>query len=280
MLIGAGITVSLNWEELVWHFKLGEKFKYLGLNDQGYREFLHRDTEIVMVLLPGGEFLMGSPEDEFWRWDSENQHSVKLSPFMIAKYEVSQTIWRKVMKENSSKYKEGRRPVEMVSWEDLNEIPGSFCEKTGLSLPTEAQWEYACRGGTQTAYSFGDIISTLEVNYSSYSIQKTEETGTFRNATFPVNFGHPNPFGLYNMHGNVWEWCLDVFYKEYYLKNEAQNGDLPSTKRKPVMGRVIRGGSWMEHMEECRSARRGSVFANTRDSHIGFRPVYIFPYSL
>ena len=190
------------------------------------------------------------------RQSRELQHEVTVSHFLIAKYEVTQTEWRNVMGNDPSRVTGDTHPVERVSWEDCQEA----CEKLGLSLPTEAQWEYACRAGTQG--TFGGTGKLDDMGW-----YKANSGGKFHTA---VGQKEPNGFGLYDMHGNVWEWCQDSFEKEFYSRSEA-------TKRNPCCtsgskDRVMRGGFSFEDASLCRSAHRDSQPQGLRSPAIGFRP--------
>ncbi|MEY4168313.1 MAG: hypothetical protein RIR52_2137, partial [Acidobacteriota bacterium] len=198
-------------------------------------------TEIrfEMVDLPGGEFLMGGT-----RFDDEKPaHRVRVAPFSIGKYQVTQAEWRAVMGKNPSQFKGDRNPVEKVSWEDVEE----FLKRigNGFRLPTEAEWEYAARAGTTTQYSFGDVGSQLGEYAWFY-----ENSGL---TTHPVGEKKPNPFGLYDMHGNVWEWCADHYHENY--KGAPEDGSA-WLKSDMAAIRVFRGGGWIGHAVDCRSADR------------------------
>jgi len=204
------------------------------------------------VLIPGGTFLMGSPTSETYRDLDEKQHQVTLSPYLMSKTEVTQAVWERVMGSNPSQFKGPDRPVESISWEDCV----SFCEKTGLSLPTEAQWEYACRAGRQTAYYFGNDSSGLG-NYAWYA-------GNSNTQTHPVAQKQPNAYGLYDMIGNVYEWCYDWYSN--YPSSSVTNPTGPSSAY-----RVIRGGSWFNTAGWLRSARRGWFDPGLGYYDLGFR---------
>ena len=186
----------------------------------------------------------GSPEGEANRRKSEGPvHEVTLSPFLIAKYEVSQAVWKRVMGASPSEFKGDARPVEQVSWDDCQE----FCEKTGLSLPTEAQWEYACRAGKAGAFA-----GTGELDDMGW--HEGDSSGT----TQPIGEKLPNDFGLHDMHGNVSEWCED-----WYQADSER--------------RVLRGGGWHNAARFCRSACRGRFFPSTPGIVVGFRPSWSSP---
>jgi formylglycine-generating enzyme len=212
-----------------------------------------------------GTFIMGSPAGEKDREEAETQHRVNLTKgFYLGKYEVTQVQWEKVMGSNPSYRKGAALPVENVSWDDAME----FCEKLTevekeadrlpkgwtYTLPTEAQWEYACRAGTTTAYSFGDTITPKQANFV-YNVGKTTQVGTY-----PAN-----AWSFHDMHGNVWEWCSDRY------------GAYPSGAVSDPLGpsdgsyRVVRGGSWSLNGRNMRSANRNGNSPVNRDTYLGFR---------
>ncbi|GGA25907.1 bifunctional serine/threonine-protein kinase/formylglycine-generating enzyme family protein [Okeania sp. KiyG1] len=182
-------------------------------------ENLGNGVFLEMVKIPAGRFLMGSPETEAERADYEGpQHYVDVPEFFMGKYPVTQAQWQAVMGNNPSGFKGAKRPVEQVSWNDATE----FCQKlsriTGkkYSLPSESQWEYACRAGTTTPFYFGETITSDLANYYDYRrIYADELKGICREETTDVGIFPPNAFGLYDMHGNVYEWCQDVWHGNY-----------------------------------------------------------------
>jgi formylglycine-generating enzyme required for sulfatase activity len=217
------------------------------------------------VLIPAGEFLMGSPEADEDAYDDEKpQHRVTIGrPFYLGKYEVTQAQWRAVMGGNPSEFK-GRpaHPVENVSWDDAQEFISRLNQKEGTNkyrLPTEAEWEYAARAGSTTVYSFGNDAAQLEQYAWWY--------GNSEEKTQPVGTKAPNAWGLYDMHGNVWEWVRDWYEERYYSSS-------PSTDPQgPLSGsdRVNRGCSWSGGAGDCRSAIRLYDSPDTRGSNLGFR---------
>jgi formylglycine-generating enzyme required for sulfatase activity len=266
-------------------------FTPAGLNEQGYPEYIHDQTGIIFVRLPGGAFQMGSPEDQCWRYANEGPvHTVILTSFLLSKYEVSQAQWQAVMGSNPSGFRpggaaEGRLqerspellegglwlslPVETVSWEDIQE----FEARTGLALPSEAQWEYACRAGKNTPYGVGDglCIDSPQVNYDGrtpYCGSGCEPSGFF-GMTRPVDSGAANGFGIHNMHGNLMEFCEDVFFYYFYSDPSATGPDPLCTDGSK--GRVFRGGSWDVYAGDCRSAYRGGILPTYRAISFGFR---------
>lgn len=215
---------------------------------------------IEFVLIPAGEFDMGSPWNEEGRSDSEGPvHHVKISnAFYMGKYEVTQKQWRDVMGSSPSNFKGDNLPVEQVSWNDVQEFIKKLNGKEGTNkyrLPSEAEWEYATRSGTTTKYSFGDDESLGDYAWSDNSGSKTHDVGQKK----------PNPWGLYDMHGNVWEWVQDNWHDNY---NDAPT-DGSSWERKNS-DRVNRGGGWY-NAGGCRSASRGFNGQDTRSNALGFR---------
>lgn len=225
-----------------------------------------------MVLIPEGEFDMGSPN---WDRDAETgekpKHKVKITkPFYLGKHEVTQALWRKVMGTDPWKiggdfYKEGAEyPATHVNWNDAM----AFCEKLSRSerktyrLPTEAEWEYACRGGTTTRFHFGDD----ENGFERYGWLGQEE----KNAQ-PVALKQANPFGLHDMHGNVWEWCQDWYDQNYYLTSPTSDPQGPAAGSQ----RVLRGGGWDGMKRGCRSANRAWNPEYLRRFCFGFRVVLV-----
>ena len=214
------------------------------------------------VQINGGSFTMGSPEDERWRENDEVQHQVTVGPYLIAKYEVSQADYRSVTGVNPSYFQGDNRPVEMVSWYDAVR----FCNALSLSEGLEPEWEYACRAGTDSPFSTGRNITVEQSNwYSSYPYIEGEGGGTYRRQTVDVDEFEPNPWGLYNMHGNVSEWCWD--YYGAYTNAAGPNPSGPETGR----NRVARGGGWYDYAKHVRSAYRSAVPADYTDYKRGFR---------
>ena len=246
----------------------------------GYREELAEGVALTMIQIPAGEFWMGSPDEEAERQQIKSpQHKVKLKSFFLGQSAVTQTQWEVVaswprelieLKSNPSYFKGTNRPVEQVSWEEAME----FCRRLSkqkqiiYSLPREAQWEYACRAATSTPFSFGETLAPDLANYdcsSSYrfgpmgrSRQETNETGSFAG----------NAWGLEDMHGNVWEWCIDNWhnYSNTLLSNSNQLVVDNSKNHK-----ILRGGSWFNIPNSCRSSSRRLMHAFYRSYNIGLR---------
>jgi len=216
------------------------------------------------VLIPAGEFMMGSPSNEEDRYDDEGPvHEVTIgNAYYLGKYEVTQEQWVEIMGDNPSKFEGDSNPVECVSWDDVQEFVKKLNAKEGTDkyrLPTEAEWEYACRAGTATTYSFGDDESKLS-DYVWYYENAGSKT------THPVGQKNPNPWGLYDMHGNVWEWCQDRWHHSY---NGAPT-DGSAWEADGTSSRVIRGGSWNRLVGSC--YRYGYV-QDSSINDLGFRIV-------
>ena len=214
-----------------------------------------RTLSLRMVDLPGGEFQMGGTGEA----DEKPVHRVRVAPFSIGKFEVTQAEWQAVMGNNPSQFNGETRPVENVSWNDTQQ----FLRKigNGYRLPTEAEWEYAARGGTTTEYSFGDDASKLG-DYAWFN-------GNSGGETHPVGEKKPNPFGLHDMHGNVWEWVEDPWHKNY--EGAPTDGSAWLTGGDKAY-RVLRGGSWTYNVN-LRSAVRDLNNPGFRNNGLGFRVV-------
>ena len=258
-------------------------------------------TFLSMLHIPAGRFLMGSPADEPGRYDDEGpQHEVQLKEFFLSQTPITQAQWRAVAKWQRQEHEDGelwpealdpdpvekleeaarflgeRRPVVNVSWHDAMD----FCQRLRLrsgknyTLPSEAQWEYACRAGTTTPFHFGDTISTRLANYDGSEAYGDGAEGDFREQTTDIDSFFANPWGLHDMHGNVWEWCADHWHSNYqeapedggaWIDKEGR-GNKVTTKN-----RLLRGGSWSGDHAGCRSAFRDSGRPDGRGYGIGFR---------
>ncbi|MFB8798532.1 MAG: SUMF1/EgtB/PvdO family nonheme iron enzyme [Microcoleus sp.] len=248
-------------------------------------EKLSNEIALETVLIPGGTFLMGSSETESGRMNNEKpQHSVTIQPFLIGKYPITQAQWKAVaafdkvnrdIELEPSHFKGADRPVEQVSWYDAVEFCDRLSQKTGREyrLPTEAEWEYACRAGTTTPFHFGETITPDVANYDcNYSYKSGPKAkGSYRKQTNTVkNFAFSNAFGLFDMHGNVWEWCLDYWHESYH---EAPTNGSAWLTNSNNNSRVLRGGSWLNAPTDCRSAHRYNWDSGDRVKRFGFRIV-------
>jgi formylglycine-generating enzyme required for sulfatase activity len=240
-----------------------------------------------LVPIPAGKFAMGSPETEPDRHSDEGpQHLVTISrPFYVSAYPVTQEQYEAVTGHNPSHFKQGTgggpaHPVESVSWYDAMEfcrrLSSRFEEReVGRSyyLPTEAEWEYACRAGTLTPFAFGQSLSSLQANFNGENPYGNAPRGPFRQQTTPVGSFQPNAFGLFDMHGNVWEWCTDFYGATYYGMAPERDPLGPRSGDR----RVMRGGNWNSAGgKNCRSARRGKDDPTAATQFDGFRVVMIF----
>ena len=242
-----------------------------------FTENLGNDISLDMVAIPGGKFLMGKGRTD--------QHKVTVQPFFMGKYPVTQAQWKAIsslpkierdLELEPSHFKGDDRPVEQVSWFDVVEFCQRLSRQTeqGYRLPTEAEWEHACRAGTITPFYFGDTIITDLANYDgrvaygNYFVNGLR--GEYRGQTTPVGIFPPNDFGLYDMHGNVWEWCEDNFHHDY----EGAPTDGSAWYSEKYISKVVRGGSWMHNPSRCTSSGSRKPFPrDSRYDSLGFRVV-------
>jgi formylglycine-generating enzyme required for sulfatase activity/serine/threonine protein kinase len=228
----------------------------------------HVKTGAVLVLIPAGEFQMGSPVSEADRGSDETQHRrVIRQAFYLGVTEVTQTQWEKVTGNNPSSFKGGNLPVEQVSWEDCQE----FLKQAGggLRLPSEAEWEYACRAGTTTPFSFGATITPEQVNYDGNYPYGNGRVGQYRQRTVVAGSLPANAWGLHEMHGNVWEWCED--------SSAPYPGSGTEEPTRAAGARVLRGGSWNYNARDCRAANRYANSPDDRNYYVGFRLARTLP---
>ncbi|MFN9427652.1 MAG: SUMF1/EgtB/PvdO family nonheme iron enzyme [Cyanobacteriota bacterium] len=251
----------------------------------GFLEELAEGIAITMIQIPGGELLMGSPESEKERSKSEGpEHRVNLPSFFLGQTPVTQAQWKVVaswpqverdLKPDPSHFKGATRPVEQVSWEEAMEFCRRLSQrsqrtKRAYSLPSEAQWEYACRAGTTTPFAFGDTLTPDLANYDGNTIYGTGPKGIYRKETSAAGSFPANAWGVQDMHGNVWEWCLDTWHDSY---NGAPTDGRPWGTSGDKGAKLLRGGSWGNDPGVCRSANRlhhRPVYAGLS---IGFRVV-------
>ena len=252
--------------------------------NQCFTQQLSDGIELEMVKIPRGTFIMGSPTTEESSHDSERpQHQVTVPSFFMGKYPITQAQWRTLARmvhlqvnrhldPDPSWFKGDNLPVERVSWYDAVEFCDRLSQYTGKQyrLPSEAEWEYACRAGTTTPFYFGETITTDLANYGRNYGQTTTDVGSFP----------PNAFGLYDMHGNVYEWCLDNWHDNY--KGAPTDGspwfDKNDNLSQKSGSAVLRGGSWFNNPDGCRSACRnyGIAGRGSIGDYIGFRVVCAF----
>ena len=270
------------------------------------KEVIHDKTGLAMTFVPAGEFRMGSPSSEAGRESDEGPvHTVRITkPFYLGKYEVTvEAFWRFVqakgyrteaergegafvfeggawIKKSDASWRKpyfsqtGRHPVVCVSWNDAK----AFCDWAGCRLPTEAQWEYACRAGGSARFGFGDDDREL-YRYGNYADRRAsfpwsdKERDDGHERAAPAGGYLPNAWGLYDMHGNVWEWCADWYGSDYYRKSPEEDPPGP----RPGSDRVNRSGSWHDGAGTCRSALRMWYSPGNRGSFLGFRLARTIP---
>jgi formylglycine-generating enzyme required for sulfatase activity len=244
---------------------------------------LTNSIDMKLILIPPGEFMMGSPEDEVDRSDDELEHRVRITkPYYLGMYEVTQGEYERVMGTNPSYFSvdgkgsdkitgmdTSRFPVEQVSWEDaieycnrLSALPAERAAGRVYRLPTEAEWEYACRAGTTTPFHFGSQLSGQEANFNGNYPYGITTTGPYLERTATVGSYAANGYGLFDMHGNAWEWCSD-WHSDYITS--AQVDPLGAATGS------FRGGGWYGIARSCRSATRGKNTPAYRDYYHGFR---------
>ena len=276
----------------------------------GYTEILSRDAGeeigLDMIAIPGGSFTMGAPESEPESGSDERpQHEVTLQPFYLGRYPITQAQWREVagyspvekdLDPDLSRFKRENRPVERVSWDDAQEFCKRLSARTGKDyrLPSEAEWEYACRAGTETPFHFGETITTELANYDgnfTYNNGLEGEyrydgnfaynngpKGEYRQQTTDVGLFPANEWGLHDVHGNVWEWCEDDYHSSY--EGAPDDGSAWVERDRRETNRVLRGGSWDLIPRGCRSANRYDDSRGSRDGSIGFRVCCVPPRAL
>ena len=275
------------------------KFRFLLTHrrrSQGFCEPLGAEADaapsLTMLWIPPGRFWMGSPEDEPERRSGEGpQHLVQLQGFFLSQTPITQSQWCQVaqwrptkgegswnqkLNPNPSQFEGDQRPVDSVSWENAMEFCRRLSQRTGrrYTLPSEAQWEYACRAGTTTPFYCGATISTKLANYDGSEVYGDGEKGEYRQQTMDVASFPANPWGLHDMHGNVWEWCADHWHDNYEGAPEDGRAwiDEESKENDDKMNfRLLRGGSWINNPRDCRSACRSYDRPDFRISIIGFR---------
>jgi formylglycine-generating enzyme required for sulfatase activity len=227
----------------------------------------YNSIEMTLVRIPAGEFIMGSPESTGFRDEHPQRKVVITKPFYMGRFEVKQREYQKIMRENPSRFTHKNNPVEGISWGEAVKFCQLLSDREGLyyRLPTEAEWEYACRSNTESAYYFGDNGSALDY-YGWYNSNSDTQPN-------PVGLKKSNDWGLFDMHGNVWEWCRDWYDREYYM--DRPDPDYNPAGHVASEARVLRGGSWFYDASFCRSAVRGEYFPAIRSGNIGFRVVML-----
>jgi formylglycine-generating enzyme required for sulfatase activity len=251
---------------------------------------------LKLAPIPAGKFKMGSPAGEKERDENEPQHEVAISKlFYMGVYVVRQSEYEKLMGKARNDWNHGAffdgmnggsldHPMENVRWyqaiefcKRLSELPEEKKAGRRYRLPTEAEWEYACRAGTTTVFYYGDSLNSEQANFNGNAPYGSAEKGPYLRKTAKVGSYKPNDFGLYDMHGNVWQWCADWYDKDYYRNSTKED---PPGPAKGVLStgyndfyRVVRGGSWLDEGRACRSAYRFRAMPHDNYRLIGFRVV-------
>ncbi|MBW4596810.1 MAG: formylglycine-generating enzyme family protein [Brasilonema angustatum HA4187-MV1] len=264
----------------------GQEIKREKRQAQYYLENVGKNITLEMVAIPGGKFLMGSPQGEGYEREKP-QHEVTVQPFFMGKYPMTQAQWQVVaalpqinreLKPEPSYFKGDDYPVERVSWYDVVEFCARLSKKTGKNyrLPSEAEWEYACRAGTTTPFHFGETLTDKLANYDARTTFASEPQGEYREKTTSVGTFSPNAFGLYDMHGNVSEWCEDSCSSENY-EGAPTDGSAWQHIDNDNNCRIMRGGSWYYNPKCCCSALRYRYGSDIGYNDIGFRVVCAVP---
>jgi formylglycine-generating enzyme required for sulfatase activity len=275
-----------------------------------FSEQLDETTQLDMMLIPSGTFMMGQTEaekEELIRMNGEEdyqkyypnelpRHEVTVPSFFMGKYSITQVQWQIVagypkidqdLDPDPSNFKGPNRPVEQVSWDDATEFCRRLSQQTNRTyrLPSEAEWEYACRAGTTTPFHFGETLSDELANYCPQNreiggnqykgVYGRGIEGNYREETMDVGKFPANKFGLYDMHGNVWEWCEDDWHSDY--KDAPSDGSAWLENDRKTSKRLLRGGSWGSFPEYCRSSVRLNVARVNRDNSLGFRVSCVLP---
>ncbi|MCP4402546.1 MAG: formylglycine-generating enzyme family protein, partial [bacterium] len=265
----------------------GEEIERKQCQARQFVEDLGNGITLEMVTIPEGTFWMGQTESEKERLielgGEENykkhfsrelpRHQVTVEPFCMGRYPLTQEQWEAVFDKNPSNFKGAKRPVEKISWKDTVGFCEKLSEQSGrlYRLPSEAEWEYACRAGTETPFYFGDTLTGDLANYNATSVYASEKKGTSRKETSEVGIFPPNDFGLYDMPGNVWEWCADPWHENY----EKAPGDGSVWEEDGDSSlRQMRGGSWFNSPRNLRCALRNRFNPGFRFNDIGFRVVF------
>jgi formylglycine-generating enzyme required for sulfatase activity len=269
--------------------------------NQGFYEELGEGVRLTMMQIPAGRFVMGAPEDEEESRDKERpQHEVSVAGFFMGRYPVTQAQWRAVagyepidhkLNPDPSHFKGDNRPVEQVNWDEAQEFCRRLSVKSGREyrLPSEAEWEYACRAGTTTPFHFGETIDAEIVNYNAQNeyvglsikpVYSTGRKGEYRQETREVGQFPGNEWCLHDMHGNVWEWCEDDWHESY--EGAPTNGVVWLEEDEDIgwwqqrqTSKMLRGGSWNGSPGLCRSACRGYDSRRNRSFNLGFRVVCV-----
>ncbi len=238
-------------------------------------ESLGHGLDLELIALPGGSFRMGTLGKQGYD-DERPVHQVSVAPFLLSKCLITQAQWRAIMGTPHGRFTGDRLPIDRVSWHDAVHFCERLSKRTGRTyrLPSEAQWEYACRAGSVTPFHCGETLTTEVANYNGEFVYRGEPKGVYRHITTEVDLFPPNAFGLHDMHGNLWEWCADAWHDSY---DGAPVDDRVWQSTGKETHRVARGGSWHDIPDVCRSAARLKVDARDAEEILGFRVVFRSP---
>lgn len=249
----------------------GEIIAWTRHEAEQFTEELGNNTSMQVIWIPAGIFKMGSLPHQGDR-DEQPQHLVTIQSFLMGKFLITQGQWKSVMRKlPPCRFKGDRLPVERVSWDDAQKFCVQLSKITGRNyrLPSETQWEYACRSGMTTPFSFGETLTVEVANFNGEHTFRDEPRGYYFHSTNEGGKFPPNAFGLYDLHGNLWEWCADNWLDDY----SSAPRDNSSYQNRDSEHRVARGGSWHEPPALCRSAVRLRVLERDADEFMGFRVV-------
>ncbi|MBM5818161.1 MAG: formylglycine-generating enzyme family protein, partial [Cyanobacteria bacterium K_Offshore_surface_m2_239] len=279
-------TAGLLRKGETWHVQHGR------VEVRGHREPLAAGVDLPMIQIPAGRFLMGSPSEEEEHSTFEGpQHEVSLESFLMGQTPITQAQWQAVaewrerpgerwgrqLKLNPSHFADQadspQRPVEQVSWQDAMEFCSRLSQRTGrrYTLPSEAQWEYACRAGSTTPFAFGETLTPELANYNARFTYANGPKGVYLGHTTPVGTFPANAWGLVDMHGNVWEWCLDEWRDTYVGAPVDGSAWVAGAGESRSTARLLRGGSWVSDPHNCRSAYRNRDHPDNLNQGRGFR---------
>ena len=262
--------ITIEFETLTLN-NTGEIVAQTHHNAEQLTEHLVNGIHIDMLKIPSGFFQMGSPP-YLGNAEESPPHFVKIKSFLMGKFLITQGQWKAMMGYlPPCRFKGDNLPVERVSWEDAQSFCKQLSKKTKrmYRLPSESEWEYACRAGTSSTFCFGETLTVNVANFNGEHTFREEPRGFYRHTTTEGGCFPPNAFGLYDMHGNLWEWCTDNWLDDY---SSSPRDDSPY-QSKDSHYRVARGGSWHEPPGLCRSASRLRILESDADEFTGFRVV-------
>jgi formylglycine-generating enzyme required for sulfatase activity len=249
----------------------GEIIEWTHQTAEQFTEELGSGVKLEMLVIPSGIYQMGSPR-HYGNADEHPQHLVTIKSFLMSRFLITQAQWKAIIgKLPPCRFKGDQLPIERASWEEAQKFCQLLSKKKDKNyhLPNEAQWEYACRAGSNLPFSFGATLTTELANYVGEHTYRQESPGVYRHCTTKQGIFPPNAFGLFDMHGNLWEWCADNWLDDY----SAAPRDGSAYQSRNSTYRVARGGSWHEPPENCRSATRICFLQSEADEVIGFRVV-------